>query len=59
MITDNEIDSALIEYVSENTQFEFDGKVYKKLKNELRQHIYEAEVKAIQEWIAKQPHKKR
>ena len=59
MITDDEIDSALIEYVSENTRFEFDGKAFKKMKSDLRQHIYEAELKAMQEWIDKQPHKKR
>ena len=51
MITEKEIDDALIEYVTEHTTVEVDSKGYREMKKRLTQVAYDAAIKAIAQWI--------
>jgi hypothetical protein len=58
MLTDEEIDHDLVEYILAHTNIVLDGKQHRQMEIELRQYIYDAEKRAMKEWIDKQPHRK-
>ena len=59
MITDKEIDDALIAYVTEHTSIEVDSRGYREMKKRLTQVADDAARKAIAQWIDGHPKKAR